>query len=478
MTTAIILLYLATFITAVIIVVNTNSTSKALAYLLLIFLFPVVGLFVYFSIGRNYRVHKLYSKKLAVDRAAFPELESQFKAYSEAVVNSVKGAMGCFISLAQFNKPDTIITVNNKVDLLINGEIKFPDVIEAIRHATKFIHIEYYIFEDDTIGNSIGELLKQKTQEGVKVRFIYDDFGSKSIRKSFIDDLREHGVEAFPFYKIKLLFFANRMNHRNHRKIIIIDGIIGYVGGINVSDKYCNPNSDNLYWRDTHIKLTGSSVLSLQRVFLSDWNFCAKQNLQVTKELFPIEYTFDDSHKQVAQIISSGPDSDFPNIMYAMTQAILLSKSEVLITTPYFVPEASFLNAIKIARLSGVDIKLLVPGVSDSILVNATSSSYYQELLSLGVEIYTYQKGFVHAKTMVCDSFVSTVGTTNLDERSFNLNFEINAFVYDKTFANELRATFYRDIEDAVKLNLEDWNNRPYHIRFFERVMRLFSGLM
>lgn len=268
------------------------------------------------------------------------------------------------------------------------------------------------------------------------------------------------------------------MNHRNHRKIIIIDGIIGYVGGINVSDKYCNPNSYNLYWRDTHIKLTGSSVLSLQRVFLSDWNFCAKQNLQVTKELFPIEYTFDDSHKQVAQIISSGPDSDFPNIMYAMTQAILLSKSEVLITTPYFVPETSFLNAIKIARLSGVDIKLLVPGVSDSILVNTTSSSYYQELLSLGVEIYTYQKGFVHAKTMVCDSFVSTVGTTNLDERSFNLNFEINAFVYDKTFANELRATFYRDIEDAVKLNLEDWNNRPYHIRFFERVMRLFSGLM
>lgn len=153
-----------------------------------------------------------------------------------------------------------------------------------------------------------------------------------------------------------------------------------------------------MYWRDTHIKLTGSSVLSLQRVFLSDWNFCAKQNLQVTKELFPIEYTFDDSHKQVAQIISSGPDSDFPNIMYAMTQAILLSKSEVLITTPYFVPETSFLNAIKIARLSGVDIKLLVPGVSDSILVNTTSSSYYQELLSLGVEIYTYQKGFVHAK--------------------------------------------------------------------------------
>ena len=141
-------------------------------------------------------------------------------------------------------------------------------------------------------------------------------------------------------------------------------------------------------------------------------------------------------------------------------------------------PYTSFLNAIKIARLSGVDIKLLVPGVSDSILVNTTSSSYYQELLSLGVEIYTYQKGFVHAKTMVCDSFVSTVGTTNLDERSFNLNFEINAFVYDKTFANELRATFYRDIEDAVKLNLEDWNNIPYHIRFFERVMRLFSGLM
>ncbi len=477
-TAFVVLFYIAVLITVAIIIVNTSTTSKALAYLMLIFLFPVLGLIVYFAIGRNYRVNKLYSKKLEIDRDAFPELETKIGQYANQVLISFAPKLGNFFNLAKFIEINSVITTNNKLELLINGENKFPQLIAALKKAEKFIHLEYYIYESDAIGTQIAEILKQKAQEGVEVRFIYDDFGSKSIRKSFVADLISHGVEAYPFYKIKLLALANRINYRNHRKIVVIDGNIGFVGGVNVSDKYINPNSKKLYWRDTHLKITGSAVLSLQRVFMADWNFCAKQTIGVNQKYFPLELALKNNHGQLSQIVYSGPDSDCPNIMYAMIQAILLSKKEVLITTPYFIPDASFMNAIKIASLSNVDVKLLVPDTSDSILVNATSNSYYQELLEVGVEVYRYQKGFVHAKTMVCDTFVSTVGTTNLDHRSFDLNFEVNAFVYDSTFSNELRNAFFNDLKYAKKINLESWKNRPIYVRFFERVVRLMSPLM
>lgn len=473
-----VIFYIIVIITVGIIIVNSTTTSKALAYLMLITLLPVVGLVVYFAIGRNYRVNKLYSKKLEIDKNAFPELENQLKKYSKEELLQSKDYLANFINLAQVNYVDNVLTSNNKLELLVNGEAKFPDVIETLKKAKHHIHIQYYIYEDDSVGNAIGEVLKQKAKEGVEVRFIYDDFGSKSIRKSFVKDLRANGVEAFPFYKIHFLFLANRINYRNHRKIIIIDGTIGYVGGINVSERYANPNKRNYYWRDTHLKITGSAVLSLQRVFISDWNFCAEQNLGVTANYFPIGDMFENNSQKTVQILYSGPDSDYPNVMYGLIQAIMLSRKEILITTPYFVPDSSFLNALKMARLSNVDVKILVPGVSDSHLVNATSNSYYQELLEAGIEVYKYQKGFVHAKTMVCDTFVSTVGTTNLDHRSFELNFEVNAFVYDKEFSEELRQVFFEDIKNATKLELESWKQRSYFVQFLERVVRLLSPLM
>lgn len=478
LTVLVVIFYVVILVTVAIIIVNTTTTSKALAYLMLISLFPVVGLIVYFAIGRNYRINKLYSKKLEVDRNAFPELEQELKEYSKDAINKSENFLDNFINLAQFNTIDNVLTLNNDVKLLLNGESKFPDVLESLKNAKHHIHIEYYIYEDDEIGKAIGKVLKQKAAEGVEVRFIYDDFGSKSMKKSFIKDLESSGVEVFPFYKIKLLFFANRINYRNHRKIIVIDGKTGYVGGINISERYANPNSRNLYWRDTHLKISGSAVLSLQRVFMSDWNFCAQQNIGVLKEYFPIKNIFENNTKKLVQIVFSGPDSDHPNIMFALMQAIIMAKKEILITTPYFVPDTSFINALKIAKLSNVSIKLLVPGVSDSFLVNATSNSYYQELLETGIEVYKYTKGFVHAKTMVCDGFVSTIGTANLDQRSFDLNFEINAFVYDAEFSNELREAFLNDLKNATKLELESWKNRSYFVQFIERVARLLSPLM
>jgi len=467
------------FLVCIRIIYNTNSPSKTTAYLLLAILFPILGIFVYFSFGDNYRKKKLYLRKLDYDSKSYGELKEIVARQTQDVLKTYKSEIANFYPLANYRRGTQFISDNNVVELLINGENKFPEVIKSIEAAKDHIHIEYYIFVDDKIGNTIGDLLIKKAQEGVKVRFIYDDFGSISIRKKFITKLKQAGVEAVPFYKINFIQFANRINYRNHRKIIVIDGVVGYVGGINVSDKYVNTDTNDLYWRDTHIKITGKAVLNLQYIFLTDWNFCADQNITFAYRYFPLEDTRKNFQgSQLTQIVSSGPSSDHPNIMYTLIQAITLAKEEILLTTPYFIPEKSYLDAIKIAALSGIKVKILVPSVSDSFIINATCKSYYQELLETGVEIYKYTKGFVHAKTMVCDGYVSFIGTANLDNRSFDLNFEVNAIVYDTTLASELKDHFNKDLETANKIEIERWIKRPLYVVLYERVLRLFSSLM
>lgn len=478
-TTLFLILYIAIIFTVAVVIINTATPPKAIAYLFLLIFFPVGGIIIYLTVGINHRTYKLYNKKLEVDKGIFIELKEQLKNYTKKTLSTSKVQLKHFYNLSKFIHQENVLTSNNKVSLLLNGERKFPEVIKALKAAKNHIHIEYYIYQNDTIGKQIGAVLKEKAAQGVKVRFIYDDFGSKDIRKSFVDSLIESGVEAYPFYKIKWLLLANRINYRNHRKIIVVDGQVGFIGGINVSDRYINPNKFNYYWRDTHIKIEGLAVLNLQRVFLADWNFCADQNVIVKEELFPVdkqEITSD--HTQLVQVISSGPDSDHPDIMYALIQAILLSKKEILITTPYFVPRASFLDALKIASLSGVNIKLLVPSVSDSKLVNGVSNSFYKEMLEIGVEVYRYKKGFVHAKTMIFDELISSVGTANLDERSFELNFEVNALVYDKELAFQLKEAFLEDLKHSEKIDIKQWNSRSVFIRFAERVARLLAPVL
>ncbi len=460
------------------IVFYTETPSKALGYLILVISFPVIGVIIYLSVGLNYRKKELYLKKLQIDELEFPKLEQKFQLSSQEALLRNRESIGHFHHLANFSKSKRLISDNNCASLLINGEKKFPDVIESLKNAKHHIHIEYYIYENDEIGNQLAQVLMDKAKEGVEVRFIYDDYGGRDIRKNIVKELIESGVEAYPFYKINLIMLANRLNYRNHRKIIIVDGVVGYVGGINVSDKYINPNNDQLYWRDTHLKIIGASVINLQFVFLADWNFCANQKIPFSNDYFPFENLSLDYGDQLIQIISSGPDSKYPNIKYALIQAIVAAKSEVCITTPYFIPDRSFLDAIYIAALSGVDVKLLLPRKSDSFVVNTTTQSYFQDLLKSGVKIYTYTKGFVHAKTMVCDKKISIIGTANLDNRSFDLNFEINAVVYDEKIAEELTEIFEDDLKFSKQINLEDWVRRPFYKKLLEKVFKLFSSLM
>jgi cardiolipin synthase len=350
--------------------------------------------------------------------------------------------------------------------------------MSVLNEAKNHIHLEYYIYEDDHIGNAIKDLLVQKASEGVKVRLIYDDFGSRSIRRKLVGELRDSGVEAYPFNRVRLLYLANRINYRNHRKIIIVDGKTGFVGGINISDRYINKahESGRNYWRDTHLRIDGPGLMILQHLFLCDWNFSSGQKLEHDKNFFQAN-SVKGSNVSV-QIAASGPDSPASTIKLSFLKAINLARHEILLTTPYLIPGGSIMDALKVAALGGVKLKILVPGVSDSMLVNAAAWSNYGELLKTGVVIYTYNKGFIHAKSMVVDGNISIIGTANMDHRSFDLNFEVNAIVYGSEFGDQVRKTFYEDLHHASRLSYGQWKSRSIFYRFGERFARLLSPLL
>ena len=372
------------------------------------------------------------------------------------------------------------LTANNKVKLLLNGEEKFPELIKALENAKSHIHLEYYIYENDVTGNQIAEMLIKKAKEGLEVRFLYDDFGSHGLTKPFIQKLKDAGVQTAPFYKIKWYALANRINYRNHRKIVIIDGFVGFVGGINMSDKYRNDliPKNKLFWRDTHLMVMGQATSYLQYLFMCDWNFCSPNKL-VYNELYfpeiPLNNTIEDD---VVQIAASGPDSSQPVIFYSLLESISAAKKSIYITSPYFIPGESLMDALIIAIQSGLDVKVLVPGISDSMMVNAAASAYYTELLQYGAKIYKYNKGFVHAKTMVIDDDLAIIGSANMDYRSFDLNFEVNAMVYSKNITKELKEAFENDLKESVQIDAIEWLNRPKHIHLWEKIVRLLSPFL
>lgn len=462
------------------IIYDTRTTTKTLAYLLLAAFLPVIGMLFYFSFGINYRKRKLYSKKLFDNDELLHRIKQDILATSEKILKQGAPEIQNNKELVRLLLKDNLspLSADNKVKLLLNGENKFPELLQALRDAKDHIHIEYYIFDDDEIGNQVKDVLIQKAHEGVKVRFIYDHFGSRSIRKKLVPELKAAGVEAFPFFRVIFPILANRINYRNHRKIVVIDGCIGFTGGINISNRYINNgNKDNLvYWRDMHVRIDGPGVYYLQYIFLCDWNFCTEEKITPDATYFCELNEAPDN--TLVQIAASGPDSDIPTVLYALLQAINLAQKEILITTPYFIPGDSLLDALIVASLSGVKVKMLTPEKSDLFLVSAAARSYYEDLLSAGIEIYLYEKGFVHSKTLVADGNVSVIGTANMDYRSFELNFEVNAIIYDKAIAAKLQDIFYEDISHARKIDPEQWRRRPPHKQLGDKLARLLSPLL
>jgi cardiolipin synthase A/B len=460
------------------IIYETRSTGKTMAYLLFTIFIPVGGIVFYILFGINYWKIKLYNKKSIEDEKILQRLKKEMTVYADETMNPADMSDDNNKELAVMLAKElrSPLTRRNKVKLLINGEEKFPEVLEALRNAKHHIHIEYYIYEQDAIGEQIENILIQKAKEGVQVRFIYDDFGSPHIKRKTEKRMRNAGIEIHPFQKVLFYLLANRLNYRNHRKIIVIDGQTGFAGGINVCDKYINNRPGRLFWRDTHLRIDGPGVFYLQYLFLSDWNFCSGKILQPEK----LHFSTCSGHKDdiFLQVAASGPDSTQPSILFSLLQAIYLAKKEILITTPYFIPGDSIQEALRIAALSGLSVKLLVPGICDSKFVNAASKSYYAELLLAGVDIYMYQKGFVHAKTLVTDGKLSVIGTANMDYRSFELNFEVNVILYDQQFSEKLRSVFLKDLEDAEKIDAGRWCQRPAYKQLPEKLARLFSPVL
>jgi cardiolipin synthase len=469
--------YAVSIVFSMVIVSQNRTPSKTLAYLLLFFSLPVLGLIIYFVAGENYRKNKLYKKKFLLDNAQFSRYAAHLIRLSEDLLKSHIGQLrgSEYIARLILNDSRLPLSINNKVTLLINGEQKFDKLFEELEKARHHIHIEYYIIEEGIIANRLKEVLIRKARQGVQVKLIYDDFGT-SLKNRYLKELRTNGIKAFPFYRILFPFVSNRHNYRDHRKMVVIDGCKAFTGGINISDRYSNLVTGNkFFWRDTHLFIEGDAVKPLQYLFFLNWNFCSDEEIPASLDYFP-EYPA--LPGQMVQIIQSGPDSDRASIMLSYFSAIVNAKDYVYITTPYFIPNESLYNALKAAALSKVDVRLLVPGVSDSRFVNLAAHSYYEELLEAGVKIYFYQKGFVHAKTMVSDHNLSMVGSANMDIRSFDLNFELNAVVYDQAVHDQLKAVFLQDIENSTEIKLHEWRNRSRMKKMSESICRLFSAVM
>ena len=462
-----------------VVVRDTRNTAKTLAYLLLVIFVPVLGIVVYFSFGINYRKRRIYSRKLVGEEHQRAHVDAFLHhttdAWAAAHPELARNARALRMRPGS-DEPD--LAIAEEVRVLINGEEKFPALLEALEGARHHIHLEYYICEPGRVADAVKEVLMRKARAGVQVRFIYDDFGSAAIRGRWLRELRASGAEAFPFNKVHLLLLANRLNYRNHRKVVVVDGCTAFVGGLNLSDRYTNTGKPGeLFWRDTHALVRGMGALYLQHLFLADWNFCAKQNVPASPELFPVPQA-----SQAAgigmQVAASGPDSELPTIQLTLVRAITMARQELLITTPYFIPGDSIIDALRVAALGGVRVKLLVPGISDSWLVNAAARSYYNEMLRAGVEVHLYTKGFIHAKSVVVDDAISIVGPANMDHRSFELNFEVNATFHGPETAAALREAFTEDLRHAERIDAKAWAARPFWKTYPEQVARLISPLL
>ncbi|MBX2922275.1 MAG: cardiolipin synthase [Chitinophagaceae bacterium] len=457
---------------------DTHNTAKTLAYLVLVIVVPVAGSIFYFSFGVNYRKERMFSKKVIANNNLYRQIESRVKASSQKIINDHAESLANVSDLIRLLLNDSKAPLSfNAVTLLLNGEEKFKEVLEALEKAEHFIHFEYYIIEHGTIADTLFEILVRKARQGVTVRCIYDDFGSRGIKRTIVPVLKSAGIQVYPFYRIRLFFLANRLNYRDHRKIIIVDGKVGFIGGINISDRYVNSGTNELYWRDTHVKIEGPAVNSLQYHFIANWNFCTGKRLDVDKSFFPLDFSAP-AGKDLVQISAGGPDYPRSGIMLSFFTAITMAKERVYITSPYFIPNDSIFDALRKAALSGKDVRLLLPGFSDSRIVNAAARSYFRELLFSGVKIYLYKKGFVHAKTMLVDDLLSIVGSANMDVRSFDLNFEINAVVYSKRINEQLQEAFLQDIKDSDEVTLQQWLKRGRRAEFIDSCARLLSPLL
>ncbi|MCR1898996.1 cardiolipin synthase [Irregularibacter muris] len=461
----------------VVIFLENRSPSTTAAWLLLLILLPIVGFLFYIYFGQNFKKKKLFNKKEPIDERnldimverQFEKVQDSNVFYDEDIYEKKK-----LISLLLQNSKSPF-TLNNQSEVLTNGRETFKAIFKAIHSAKEHIHVEYYILKDDKIGNILRKLLILKAHQGVEIRLIYDGLGSRNLSKYYINSLKEAGVKVAPFLPVKIPLLNSKLNYRNHRKIVVVDGKIGFIGGLNVGDEYWVGSPKLGFWRDTHFQMKGEAVYLLQYIFLMDWYFSSDSKITQYQRYFPEHREYG---KELIQIAVSGPDSPWETIQQAYFTSIATAQEKIYITSPYFVPDESLLMALKTSALSGVDVRIILPDKPDHHTVFWASRSYIEDLLSAGVRVYLYKKGFVHAKILLVDGIIASVGTANMDIRSFQLNFEINALIYNKHTVERLEIDFYEDLGDSEQLFLEEFKKRPISHKIKESFARLFSPIL
>lgn len=471
------ILYVLIVAATVIVIVNDRRDPvKAMSWILVVTLLPVAGLIFYVVFGRNYRKEKIFNRKEIDD---FKQIDRLCRVQLRDLVDpdiqhieSVEARKDIITLLLNNNR--ALLTVRNEVQILSGGREKFDALFEAIRGARSSIHLEYYIIEQDEIGRQLIALLEQKAAEGVEVRLIYDDVGSWGLKRRDVRRLRSHGIQVCCFMPVAFPWLTSKLNNRNHRKIVVIDGRIGFTGGINVADRYIQGTSFGR-WRDLHLRIEGDAVNMLQAIFMTDWYFVSGKEMLSDEKYFPKSRVTSRSPMQIA---SSGPDSDWASIMQAFFAAISRARRSIYISTPYFLPNQSILTALKVAALSGVDVRIILPSRSDSKIVYWATRSYIGEMLDAGIKVYFYCKGFNHTKLIIVDDNFCSVGSANMDIRSFEDNFEVSAIMYDPRITAELRRSFLTDIEDSERITRGRWLDRPTLHAVYESVARLASPLL
>lgn len=471
-------IYLINFIVAMaIIFLERKNPSSTVAWIMVLYLIPVVGLFLYLCFSQNYARKKMF--KLSVDEAEYitNSLKKQSKAINNNEYDFQNDAADKWVDLIRLNQAygRAYYTGDNTISIYTDGKKKMDKLIEDILNAQNTVNVQYFIVKHDAVGKRLFDALILKAKEGLKVRLLVDAMGSRLIPHSWIRELESAGGEFSAFFPPKFKLINIRFNYRNHRKIVCIDEDLAYIGGFNIAKEYIGEKKKFGYWRDTHIRVEGGACQDINSRFMLDWRFSSNEKVDMSETFFPPER----SHGNVGmQIVSSGPDEHHEEIKRGILRMISSAEKSIYIQTPYFVPDETILESIKMASQSGIDVRVMIPCMPDHAFVYWATYSYISEIIYSGGKVYVYNNGFLHAKTMTVDGEVCTVGSTNFDRRSFKLNFEANAFIYDVNTTKALEDRFKEDMEKSTLLTWEEYEKRGNWIKIKESISRLLSDIL
>ncbi len=471
------LLWLNILFAIVLIFFERRNPTSTLLWLMVLTFLPGLGFILYLFIGQDLSKKKMFESK-EVDDYCFRDIvlkqenqmENEEYRYKDPNYLKYEGLIKMHLISSE-----SFFTQDNNVEIYFEGEDKFNALIESINSAKNYIHFQYYIFKSDDLGNKVINVLCNKAKEGVEVKVLIDGMGGRKLRKRDIKRLEASGAQVGVFFPPFVPFLSLRINYRNHRKICIVDGYEAFIGGFNIGDEYLGLYKKFGHWRDTHLKIVGSAISSLQWRFFLDWRFSTGEEINRCQSYLHEEESLGSSG---IQIVSSGPDSKWPSVKDGYLRMISNAREKIYIETPYFIPDESILEALRLAGLSDLDVRVMIPCKPDHPFVYWASMSYIGDLLKAGVKFYTYEKGFLHSKVVLMDDFVSSVGTANLDIRSFKLNFEVNAFVYDEAINLKLTDKFISDLKHCKEITLEEHNQRNNLVRIKESVSRLLSPIL